>query len=137
MPPKPLIEVEYTNWVEALGTGKGGVGKAVARGMPPLTAKLARCVRCRQRYSLADTLAGDYRIETMICSPCYQEMQRLPREQSCFGKPGYVRNPYNPQRIYGYRPRAIECRELCPDRIVCKLVVCGPEPRRKITLKEK
>jgi len=77
-------------------------------------------------------------METLVCSRCYAKMQQQPREQSCFGKPGYVKNKYNPKRIYGYMPTAVECNELCPDSVICKLVVRGSEPpNRKIASKEK
>jgi hypothetical protein len=132
--PKPLIGPEKP-WQADVGKTRGGVGRAAKRHVKEAaytTLNCIECVLCTRQRSRQDILSGLYRAETMICSYCYAKMQQQPYEASCFGKPGYAKTKYNPKRIYGYMPTAIECSQMCPDAAVCKLIVCGPAPNRKI-----
>lgn len=65
---------------------------------------LLYCLLCSKRFSILDVRAGDYVPETQICIISYREMAQDPA--SCFGKQ--------------YDETAVECREFCPDRSVCK-----------------
>lgn len=85
--------------------------------------RLLECLQCKQRYSEQDVAAGAYRLETMVCSYCYAQMQRAPYAVSCFGKPMQVLP--SGKREHGWNPGAEECRRLCPDREVCRLVMIG------------
>ena len=75
------------------------------------------CLLCTLRYSDRDVLDGLYWIDTMVCSKCYTRMQRMPYEESCFGKPCVMRDGKVVQ--YGYNRNAVECDSLCPDRRQC------------------
>lgn len=88
------------------------------------TFRALECILCSQRYSREDILSGMYQLETFICSPCYAKMQRAPYEVSCFGKTcGYI--PHLNKRLYGYKEDAVECRDVCPDRNICRRAVLG------------
>ncbi len=87
-------------------------------------APILECLRCLDRYSKADVRSGLYRLETIVCSRCYARMQRAPHRVSCFGKPT-MRTP-DWKTLLGYNPSAPECRDLCPDRVVCRRVVRAP-----------
>lgn len=80
--------------------------------------KVLECLLCAERYSRADVAAGLYRMETFICSLCYERMQTAPYDVSCFGKPTFE----GLRRQLGYDLKAQECCELCPDRKVCRLL---------------
>jgi len=125
MPRTPLFNIEAPRPSLRWGAvGRGGVTgstrlgaliRAEERALPqpppaPSGSAVLECVRCYHRYSAADVKAGSFRLETMICSRCYTKMKQLPARLSCFGK--------------GYRASAVECRELCPDKVVCK-ATCG------------
>lgn len=86
--------------------------------------KFLECLICTERFSEEEILSGKYRLETMICSYCYSRLQRKPHHQSCFGKP--TTNLPDGKRLLGYNAKALECKELCPDREVCRLVILGP-----------
>lgn len=81
------------------------------------------CLLCEQRFSRQEIERGEYRLETMICSYCYARMQRAPYERCCFGKPTLIQ--LDGKRLYGYNPKAEECERICPDRVVCRLIVLG------------
>jgi hypothetical protein len=82
---------------------------------------MLECVICFERYSEADIVAGRYWAEPAVCSECYALMQSRPYSASCFGKPSVVNA--RGKRLLGYNPKAIECRQLCPDRAVCRRIV--------------
>ena len=81
---------------------------------------MIECVVCTIRYSLADIESGLYSLHTGVCSRCYAKMQKQPHHVSCFGKPS-VANSKGKQ--LGYNPKAIECKQLCPDRSICRSIV--------------
>ena len=83
--------------------------------------KILECLLCFERYSVKQILAGEYQLETMICSYCYAKMQQAPYEKSCFGKPSQMINGV--KKHLGYNPLAPECRERCPDRNVCRRIM--------------
>jgi hypothetical protein len=88
--------------------------------------KILECLLCLRRYSREDILAGLYRLETLICSPCYAKMQGQALTpacyaRSCFGKPSIM--IFGGRRLRGYNPAAKECNKLCPDREVCRRVI--------------
>ena len=83
--------------------------------------KALECLICTVRYSLEDILDGTYQLETWVCSSCYAEMQRKPHEQSCFGKPTFVM--LDGKRELGYDSECRDCKDLCPDRVICQKVV--------------
>jgi len=125
---------------EAEAEAKSGAAAEKALHQKPIVASASRqakpkpksskpqleCLKCTKRYSAKSIQRGEYRLETFLCSNCYAQMQQQPYSACCFGKPSYTVTPENPQRQYGYNPKAIECKQLCPDRQVCKLVVQGP-----------
>lgn len=85
------------------------------------SAKVIECAVCSVRYSLRDVDAGDFQIDTLVCSACYRKMQLMDYSKSCFGKPT-KRTPGG--RVYwGFDPAADECSHLCPDRAACRRVM--------------
>ena len=56
-------------------------------------------------------------METLVCSYCYAEMQNMPYERSCFGKPITILP--DGKKLWGFNPKAWECREICPDSQIC------------------
>lgn len=105
------------------------VEKRVERGYDPdknkkplnPNGKLLECLLCEQKYSREDIKRGMYQISTMICSPCYARMQRMPYERSCFGKGSEMVNGIKVK--FGNEPGAKECQSLCPDRFICRKIV--------------
>ena len=93
------------------------IGAAVSSGVGDL--KFIECLLCCKRYDWGDILAGRYWLETLICSGCYGVMQRQPHAVSCFGKPNMHDGP---RLLRGYDPTGVECRDLCPDRHICRRV---------------
>ena len=85
--------------------------------------KVLECLLCQQRYSMEDIRNGLYQLETLVCSACYAKMQRQPHHISCFGKPTFIL--LNGKHLYGYNPKAEECRTKCPDRRVCSRIILG------------
>ena len=83
--------------------------------------KLLECVRCKERHSALDIAEGRYQLETLTCSRCYKEMQAMPHERSCFGKPTFIL--ISGRRLYGYNPKAEECSSLCKDKKICRKLV--------------
>lgn len=79
------------------------------------------CLLCKRRYSRQDVEEGRYWPQTFVCSFCYARMQQAPIQVSCFGKTAEV-NHRTGHRELGYDPEALECREVCPDREVCRRV---------------
>jgi hypothetical protein len=84
----------------------------------PRTTKVLECVECSRLFCKEDVLAGLYRLETMICSYCYARHQQQPHHVSCFGKPTI--RLHDGSLLLGYNPKAIECKEWCLDRKVCR-----------------
>jgi hypothetical protein len=81
--------------------------------------KFIECLLCCKRFGWEDILAGRYWLETLVCGVCYGVMQRQPHVVSCFGKP----NTHDgPRLLRGYDPTGVECRDLCPDRHICRRV---------------
>lgn len=83
--------------------------------------KALECIICTLRFSSEDVHNGVYNIQTFVCSYCYAEMQQKPHYQSCFGKPTFIL--LNGKRELGYDPNARECRDSCPDRVLCQRIV--------------
>jgi hypothetical protein len=79
------------------------------------------CVSCDQRYSEEDVAAGLYWPQTFTCSKCYARLQQMDITLSCFGKCSEI-DAATGERYLGYDPEALECREVCPDRVVCSRV---------------
>jgi hypothetical protein len=122
---------------DPLGKGAGGVN--ANRSLPGLVKKedwsrilnlsrkpILECLICGRRCSVEETCRGHYRLETMICVWCYQARQQADFPEDCFGKPTTREGA---KRLLGYNPEARECKTLCPDRAVCRLVVCGPSAK--------
>lgn len=59
------------------------------------------CILCWKPYTLADSYSLDYFVSSAVCRSCYEH-----KAPECFGK--------------RFDPEAIECKRLCPDRVVCK-----------------
>ena len=79
---------------------------------------MLECLICFERYRPGDVSSGLYRIETHVCSRCYAKWQKMPHERSCWGKPDTI--DYDGRRLWGFSADAIECSEICPDRVPCK-----------------
>lgn len=86
--------------------------------------KHLECLICEERYSREDVLAGEYQIETHVCSRCYGRMQRQSYSKSCFGKPTLVDGNFNVIGR-GYSTLATECLSICPDRKICRRIITG------------
>ena len=85
--------------------------------------KVIECVICYSRYSLNDCASGLYRLETLVCSPCYARMQQ--DANSCFGKACEAVSEEE-RTADGYDPASKECSWLCPDRVVCAKILDPP-----------
>lgn len=77
------------------------------------------CLLCRRGVTSEEVRLGLFQLSSNVCNQCYRKMQDSPYEKSCFGKVTIV----HPKRQLGYNPNAIECKELCPDRVVCRKVI--------------
>ena len=68
------------------------------------------CVICRTDYPLAE-IGSDLFISTGVCRQCYRAGLRLPDRLWCFGS----------ESVYDSEDPV--CRDRCPDRRICKMVV--------------
>jgi hypothetical protein len=91
-------------------------------------ALLLQCLICKHHYSIEDVRALRYFPSTGICSKCYEAMQALPHQQSCFGKRNVVRDGKVVK--FGFDQSTKECSSECVDRGICKLFVKLRRTRR-------
>lgn len=80
------------------------------------------CVLCRTRFNEEDVRELEYFPSTQVCAKCYERGQQADYTVWCFGKPN-VRALSGHILDYGYDADARACREECPDRKLCRLVV--------------
>lgn len=67
-------------------------------------------------------------MKTLVCSPCYARLQKLPHEVCCFGKPCVVDDRGKVVKK-GFNAKAKECLHLCPDRFICRTLFEEPKER--------
>lgn len=77
---------------------------------------LVECTLCYSKFTLADIEAGKYFVSTNVCAGCYRKAVHSPYSVTCFGKP-------TTSKGYGFNPKALACKRLCPDRAICEGVV--------------
>lgn len=68
------------------------------------------CLICEEKFTL-DDIPKRYVGMTGICMACYSKMEQ--DASTCFGKE-------TTEGFYGYDEATCECKEFCPDRVVCK-----------------
>lgn len=72
------------------------------------------CRLCAKMFSVREMLEGGLEPETGICRECYRKLQM--ETGTCFGKKTVGKR-------LGYDEEAVECREFCPDKRLCKSFV--------------
>ena len=107
-----------SDWRSRVPAGKISTPKSAT---PKGEHKALECRLCQARYSREDVIEGRYQLATYVCSFCYARLQKLPYEQSCFGKPITILP--NGKQLLGYDAETTECLTLCPDREICRRVV--------------
>ena len=88
-----------------------GFGKLVV-GEDDMAVFTLGCIICSEKFRL-DQIGVSFFISTGVCLVCYRVGKLMSAEEWCFGK----------KEIY--EPESQECRLLCPDRKICRLVVQG------------
>lgn len=74
---------------------------------------ILECVLCGGNFNQADAEKGRYYLATQVCERCYQRGAKESRKVWCFGK--------KQQRgLVGFSTKNVECRTLCPDRVICR-----------------
>ena len=70
------------------------------------------CVICAEPQSL-DDIGIKWSIATGVCYACYEAGRKLPDDEWCFASPE------------AYDEKDETCRDLCPDRKICRRVIAG------------
>lgn len=79
---------------------------------------ILECCLCGVKFTLETVTSYEFFPDNHTCYDCCARMQQQRHEVSCFGKA-------TKGKLLGYDQRDLACRELCPDRAVCKIFVGG------------
>lgn len=79
---------------------------------------MLECARCGRLFSEELVYAFEFFPDNHLCFDCCESLKQLKHSKCCFGK-------LTQGKMLGYDPKALPCKQLCPDRNVCKLFVGG------------